>query len=203
MSMHSALALSFKRASAVAAAVALLGVAAAQDTRASADEELLLPLAVLPQLGSPATQEQIEAWDISIGPAGDRLPAGSGTATTGAGIYAAKCAACHGEDGTGGPNDALVGGHDTLASAEPVRTIGSYWPYATTIFDYIRRAMPYTEPQSLTASETYALTAYLLHLNGIIDAEFVIDASTLPQVVMPNAEGFRESTESRRESFGH
>ncbi len=98
--------------------------------------------------------------------------------------------ACHGKDGAGNPNDRLVGGRGTLRDAAPVRTIGSYWPYATTLFDYIRRAMPYVAPHSLTDDDVYALTAYLLSLNGVIGADDVMDATTLPTVKMPNRGGF-------------
>lgn len=143
-----------------------------------------------PGLGVPATPEQIAGWALTILPDGTGLPPGSGTARTGAGIYAAKCAACHGADGTGGPNDQLAGGHGTLATATPVRTIGSYWPYATTVFDYVRRAMPLPQPQSLTNDEAYALTAYLLNINGIIAEDAAMDARTLPRVEMPNRANF-------------
>ena len=108
-------------------------------------------------------------WDISIQPDGTGLPAGSGTAAAGEQVYAAKCVACHGVDGAGTPNDRLVGGQGTLDQLQQVRTIGSFWPYASTVFDYIRRAMPFQSPQSLTNDEVYALTAYLLAENGIID----------------------------------
>jgi S-disulfanyl-L-cysteine oxidoreductase SoxD len=143
-----------------------------------------------PNLGRQATPAEVAGWDISIPPDGTGLPPGSGTPEQGAVIYAQKCQACHGEKGAGKPNDQLVGGQGTLASANPVRTIGSYWPYATTVFDYVRRAMPYTQPQSLTNDEVYAVTAYLLHLNGIIGAQDVMNAQTLPQVQMPNREHF-------------
>jgi cytochrome c len=143
-----------------------------------------------PGLGVAVTSEQIEGWALTILPDGTGLPPGSGSARDGAEIYAAKCAACHGVNGTGGPNDQLVGGHGTLATPSPVRTIGSYWPYATTIFDYVRRAMPIVQPQSLTNDEVYALTAYLLHLNGIIAEDEVMDAHTLPRVAMPNRANF-------------
>jgi len=143
-----------------------------------------------PKLGVPATPEQIAGWDVSIGPAGDGLPPGSGTAAAGKTVYEAKCVACHGVDGAGQPNDRLVGGQGTLKEAAPIRTIGSYWPYATTVFDYIRRAMPYVSPHSLTPDETYALTAYLLALNGVIEQNAVMDATTLPKVVMPNRANF-------------
>jgi S-disulfanyl-L-cysteine oxidoreductase SoxD len=143
-----------------------------------------------PGLGVPATPEQVAGWAITILPDGTGLPAGSGTAAAGAEVYALKCVACHGVDGAGTPNDQLVGGHGTIATATPVRTIGSYWPYATTVFDYIRRAMPLVAPQSLTNDETYALTAYLLHLNGIIEEDDVMNARTLPRVEMPNRDNF-------------
>lgn len=143
-----------------------------------------------PRLGVPATPEQIAGWDVSIGPDGAGLPAGSGTAAAGKVVYEAKCLACHGVDGAGRPNDQLVGGQGTLREAAPIRTIGSYWPYATTVFDYIRRAMPYVTPHSLTADETYALTAYLLALNGILEQDDVMDAASLPRVVMPNRDHF-------------
>jgi cytochrome c len=143
-----------------------------------------------PQLGVTATPQQISAWALTILPNGEGLPAGSGTARAGAAIYTQKCLACHGTEGQGGPNDQLAGGHGTLTSASPVKTVGSYWPYATTVFDYIRRAMPFTQPQSLTANETYALTAYLLYLNEIIAIDDTIDAKTLPAVIMPNAGNF-------------
>lgn len=118
------------------------------------------------------------------------LPPGSGTVKQGAAVYASKCKACHGEKGAGKPADALVGGIGTLGSGKPVRTVGSYWPYATTLFDYTRRAMPTTAPMSLTNEEVYAVTAYILHLNGIVPADAVMNSETLPQVQMPNREGF-------------
>jgi S-disulfanyl-L-cysteine oxidoreductase SoxD len=143
-----------------------------------------------PRLGVPATPEQVAGWDDSIGPDGAGLPPGSGTAAAGKTVYEAKCLACHGVDGAGQPNDRLVGGQGTLREAAPIRTVGSYWPYATTVFDYIRRAMPYVTPHSLTADETYAVTAYLLALNNVIAQDAVMDASTLPKVVMPNRASF-------------
>jgi len=143
-----------------------------------------------PNLGRPATPAEIAGWDISIPPDGTGLPPGNGTPEQGAVVYAQQCQACHGDKGAGQPNDRLVGGQGTLASKSPVRTIGSYWPYATTVFDYIRRAMPYTHSQSLKNDEVYALTAYLLHLNGIIGAQDAMNAQTLPQVQMPNHDNF-------------
>jgi S-disulfanyl-L-cysteine oxidoreductase SoxD len=143
-----------------------------------------------PNLGRPATPAEIAGWDISIPPDGRGLPQGRGTSVEGATVYAAKCQVCHGERGAGGPNDRLVGGLGTLASATPVRTIGSYWPYATTVFDYLRRAMPFMQPHSLTDDEVYAVTAYLLQLNGIIGAGDEMNARTLPAVRMPNVGNF-------------
>jgi cytochrome c len=143
-----------------------------------------------PGLGIPATSEDVAAWDLSISPNGEGLPPGSGDARIGAEIYTVQCMTCHGPEGAGRLNAPLAGGHGTLTSDSPVRTIGSYWPYATTVFDYIRRAMPFTQPQSLSDDDVYALTAYLLYLNGIIDADDIINAETLPDVEMPNRDGF-------------
>ena len=145
---------------------------------------------VSPKLGRAATQDEIAAWDISIPPDGAGLPAGRGTPAEGARVYAAKCQSCHGDKGAGQPNDRLVGGHGTLASKTPVRTVGSYWPYATTVFDYVRRSMPYATPQSLTNDEVYAVTAYILHANGIIGDADEMNARTLPKVKMPNRDNF-------------
>jgi mono/diheme cytochrome c family protein len=144
-----------------------------------------------PQFGQPISPADAATWDISIGPDGVGLPAGSGTPAQGEAVYTAKCLACHGEKGAGKPNDQLVGGMGTIAPDKvPVKTVGSYWPYATTLFDYVRRAMPWDKPKSLTDSEAYAVSAYLLNLNGIIGAADVIDAQSLPKVKMPNREGF-------------
>jgi S-disulfanyl-L-cysteine oxidoreductase SoxD len=143
-----------------------------------------------PGLGAAITPGDLAPWDISIQTDGAGLPAGSGNAAQGAEIYAVKCIACHGAEGAGGPNDRLVGGQGTLAQLQQVRTVGSYWPYASTIFDYIRRAMPFQSPQSLTNDEVYALTAYLLALNGIIEHDEVMNARTLARVEMPNEDGF-------------
>jgi mono/diheme cytochrome c family protein len=141
-------------------------------------------------LGQPATDSQIRAWDIDIGPAGQGLPPGRGTVTLGAEVYAKKCASCHGRTGVEGPADRLVGGQGTLRGQEPMKTVGSYWPYATTLYDYIYRAMPFTAPQSLTAEEVYSLVAWILARNGIVTDDAVMDAATLPKVIMPNRDGF-------------
>ena len=143
-----------------------------------------------PKLGVPVTEADAASWNISVGPDGAGLPPGKGTAATGAGLYQAKCLACHGEKGAGKPSDQLVGGQGTLRDANAVRTVGSYWPYATTLFDYVRRAMPLNAPLSLSDDEVYAVSAYLLFLNGIVGEDVAMNAQTLPQVKMPNRDGF-------------
>lgn len=142
------------------------------------------------ELGRIATDQEIAGWDIDAPPNGAGLPFGRGSVAEGAKVYAEKCAACHGDKGQGKPMDRLVGGQGTLASDQPVKTIGSYWPHATTIYDYVYRAMPFTDPQTLTPNEVYAVVAHLLHLNGIVDANAVMDAKSLPKVRMPNRDGF-------------
>jgi S-disulfanyl-L-cysteine oxidoreductase SoxD len=143
-------------------------------------------------LGTPVTEQEIAPWNIDIGPDGAGLPAGHGSVQEGAEIFANTCAACHGAEGKNpiSPALRLVGGKGTLATAKPVQTVGSYWPYATTLFDYIRRAMPFTAPQSLAPNQVYALSAYLLWLNGVVPQDAVMNASTLPAVRMPNRGGF-------------
>ena len=141
-------------------------------------------------VGRPATDEEISAWNIDVSPSGEGLPPGRGTVQQGASIFAAKCAACHGATGTEGPKDRLVGGRNTLATQKPIKTIGSYWPYATTLYDYIHRAMPFTTPQSLSPDETYSVIAWLLYQNGIIEEGKVVDARSLPAITMPNRDGF-------------
>lgn len=141
-------------------------------------------------LGRPVTAQEIAAWDIDVRPDGQGLPAGRGSVEQGRALFAQACASCHGAAGQGGKAPALVGGIGTLASPHPVKTVGSYWPFATTLFDYVRRAMPYDQPQSLTADQVYALVAYILHANGIVAAGTTLDAVTLPAVKMPNRDGF-------------
>ena len=141
-------------------------------------------------LGTLASKEEIAAWDTAIRPDGQGLPPGSGTVQQGYDIYQQRCQNCHGKDGQGSPNDKLAGrlNDDAFPFSDkkaPQKTIGNYWPYATTVFDYIRRTMPYTEPGSLKDSEVYALTAYLLHINGIISEDFTLNATTLPSITMP------------------
>ena len=143
-----------------------------------------------PNLGRTPSAAELAAIDISITPDGKGLPPGSGTVEQGAAVYAAKCQACHGANGVGGPNDRLTGGVGSLATGKPVKTIASYWPYATTVFDYTRRAMPITAPQSLTNDEVYAVTAYILSVDGIVAKDAKLDAESLPKVRMPNRDGF-------------
>jgi S-disulfanyl-L-cysteine oxidoreductase SoxD len=146
-----------------------------------------------PHLGKPISEADIKAWDISVLPDGTNLPAGSGTPAQGAKIYAEKCVACHAEGGKGGGAPGagpLVGGAPLTNGIETAKTIANYYAYATTVFDYIRRAMPYNAPRSLSDDEAYALTAYILALNKLIGDNDVIDAKTLPQVKMPNRDNF-------------
>jgi S-disulfanyl-L-cysteine oxidoreductase SoxD len=142
-----------------------------------------------PNLGKPIDPAEITAWDISILPDGTGLPPGSGTPAQGAPIYAQKCAMCHGIDGKGGVNAAVVGG-GPIKDMESAKTIANFWPYATTIFDFTRRAMPWQQPRSLTNDEVYALTAYILALNKLIGENDEMNAKTLPKVKMPNRDGF-------------
>jgi S-disulfanyl-L-cysteine oxidoreductase SoxD len=142
-------------------------------------------------IGTPASADAIAGWNIDVRPDGAGLPPGQGSVAQGADLYARACAACHGAHGEGSKAyPRLVGGIGTLATPTPVQTVGSYWPYATTLFDYIRRAMPFNAPQSLTPDEVYAVSAYVLHMNGLVGAEAVLDATSLPQVAMPNRDGF-------------
>jgi S-disulfanyl-L-cysteine oxidoreductase SoxD len=144
-----------------------------------------------PKLGRPATADEIARIDISIPPDGKGLPSGSGSAAQGAILFQQKCEVCHGANGAGTPSgDRLVGGIGSLNSANPVKTVASYWPYATTVFDYIRRAMPITNPQSLQNDEVYAVTAYILSIDNIVPKDVVLDAQSLPKVQMPNRAGF-------------
>jgi S-disulfanyl-L-cysteine oxidoreductase SoxD len=141
-------------------------------------------------MGRPPKAEEMRALDVCIGPEGQGLPAGSGNATQGAPIYMQKCAICHGLNGEGGVGPKLVGGVGTLTDAQPVRTIGSFWPNAPSIWDFINRSMPQTQPGSLVPDEVYAVLAFLLTRNGIIKESDVLDATTLPKVKMPNHDGF-------------
>jgi cytochrome c len=142
-----------------------------------------------PNLGKPVSPQDIAPWDITVMPDGTGLPAGSGTAVQGAPIFVAKCSACHGDKGTGGIAAPVTAG-PPRATLDGGKTIQNFWPYATTIFDFVRRAMPYNAPHSLKDDEVYALTAYLLNLNKIIGENDVMNAQTLPKVKLPNRDNF-------------
>lgn len=143
-----------------------------------------------PRLGRLATPAELQGWDISIGPDGAGLPPGRGSVAQGREVYAQQCQACHGERGQGRPADRLTGGVGSLASPTPVRTVASFWPYATTLFDYTRRAMPPQAPQSLTDDEVYAVVAYILSLDGIVPETAELDAAGVEAIRMPNRDGF-------------
>jgi S-disulfanyl-L-cysteine oxidoreductase SoxD len=141
-------------------------------------------------IGRVATPAEIAGWNIDIGRDGSGLPPGSGTVSHGRELFAQQCAACHGEKGEGGVGDKLAGGQGTIATAKPVRTVGSYWPYAPTLFDYIRRAMPQNAPQSLSNEDVYAVSAYVLKLNGLVPDDATLDAKSLATIRMPNRDKF-------------
>jgi S-disulfanyl-L-cysteine oxidoreductase SoxD len=141
-------------------------------------------------IGRPATPAEIAGWNIDIDRDGHNLPAGSGSVSHGREVFDQQCSACHGAKGEGGLGDKLVGGEGTLATPKPVKTVGSFWPYAPTLFDYIRRAMPQNAPQSLSNEDVYAVSAYILNLNGLLAADATIDAKTLSAIKMPNRNMF-------------
>jgi S-disulfanyl-L-cysteine oxidoreductase SoxD len=147
-------------------------------------------LAETPHLGKPLDEAAIASWDISILPDGTGLPKGSGTAAQGAAIFAEKCSACHGDNAKGGVAAALVDDRKLAGISASQKTIKNFWPYATTVFDFIRRAMPFTAPRSLSDDEVYALTAYILAENKLIAADDTMNAETLPKVKMPNRDNF-------------
>jgi len=141
-------------------------------------------------VGRTPTDDDTRALGIMVAPDGKGLPAGSGTAVEGKEVFTARCASCHGAKGEGGDGPALVGGKGTLATPTPKRTVGSYWPYATTVWDYVNRAMPFNQPGTLRPDEVYAVSAYVLFLNDIVAEKQVLDARSLPLVKMPNRDGF-------------
>jgi cytochrome c len=161
-----------------------LAALAASASSASADE------AKVPHLGTPMAASEVAKWNLTIFPDGRGLPPGRGNAKNGRVIYVQKCASCHGDKGEGGTAEELVSGPKPQSGPDASKAIGSYWPYATTIFDYIRRSMPLAAPGSLSADEIYALTAYLLAANKIIGDDTSLDAKSLPKVKMPNRDGF-------------
>ena len=141
-------------------------------------------------VGRPPTAEEIRGLGAAIAPDGTGLPEGSGTPAAGGEVFAAMCARCHGEKAEGGVGPVLVGGQGTLATAKPLKTVGSFWPYSTTVWDYVNRAMPFDQPGTLKPAQVYAVVAYILNLNGIIGNDSVLDAKTLPKIKMPNRDGF-------------
>lgn len=167
-----------RNARALVAALLLLGLAGA----ARAAERY--------GIGRTATTAEIAAWNIDIDREGRKLPPGSGSVAHGRAVFEAQCASCHGARGAGGIGDPLVGGQGSLASTKPLKTVGSFWPYAPTLFDYIRRAMPMNAPESLSTDDVYAVSAYILNLNGLVPDGAVLDAPTLAAVRMPNRDGF-------------
>src|SRR3954469_15877380 len=140
--------------------------------------------------GRPATPEEVRNLGAAIAPDGSGLPEGSGTVAAGRDVFMARCSRCHGDRAQGDVGPTLVGGRGTLATPRPLKTVGSFWPYATTVWDYINRAMPFDEPGLLKPSEVYAVTAYLLNINGIVADDAVLDARSLPKIRMPNRDGF-------------
>jgi hypothetical protein len=141
-------------------------------------------------IGRSATPTEIAGWNIDIGRDGSNLPPGSGTVDHGREVFDQQCSACHGSKGEGGVGDRLVGGQGTIATPKPIKTVGSVWPSAPTLFDYIRRAMPQNAPQSLSNDEVYAVSAYILNMNGLLAADAVLDAKTLSAIKMPNRNMF-------------
>ena len=175
----------------VAAVITLAGCGGQGDSENSSAKSMgARHVAEGPNLGIDITQADIVAWDIAIGPGGANRPPGGATAADGKDLFIEQCASCHGMDGEGGVADKLVGGIGSLASDQPVKTVGSFWPYAPTLFDFIRRSMPLNTPQSLSDNQVYALSAYILSMNGIVAEDQRIDAESLPEVEMPNRGAF-------------
>lgn len=141
-------------------------------------------------VGRPPTPDEIRLLGSAIAPDGTGLPAGSGSVAQGRTLFAAQCARCHGPTGEGDVGPRLVGGQGTLATPRPLKTVGSFWPYSTTLWDYVNRAMPFDRPGLLEPAEVYAAVAFVLNLNGIVGDDAVMNASTLPAVRMPNRDGF-------------
>ena len=141
-------------------------------------------------IGRAPNPEQLKQIDIDVTPDGRGLPPGSGTAAKGKDVYTRRCETCHGPTGKEGPQDVISGGRGSLTTSAPLKTVGSYWPYATTLWDYINRAMPFDHPSTLTPDEVYSAAAYVLFLNGIVGEQDVLDQATLPKVHMPNRDGF-------------
>lgn len=169
--------------------------------RAALALALLAPLAAgsaqTPRLGEPIDEARLEGFDLIVAPDGDGLPAGYGTAREGRAVYDARCAACHGLDGAGTVRNTALAGGDMRSEGEPLRTVGSYWPWASTVFDFVRRAMPADAPKSLSDREVWQVTAYVLYLNGLVELDQRLDRESLPRVSMPNAGGFIDRSAAR------
>ena len=160
---------------------------------------LLLTFACIPtlansqesvRLGIPVTQADLLGFDLIAPPDGSGFPPGTGTAREGKQIYDINCAVCHGASGEGASSNTVIVGGDMQSEGPPLRTVGSYWPYASTLFDFIRRAMPATAPKSLTSQQVYDVTAYILYMNGIVEEDTPINGETIRKIEMPNANGF-------------
>jgi len=162
--------------------IVLAGVIAAPNVRAQAARSY--------GVGRSPTESEIRAWGSDIGPDGENLPPGGAEPTSGRTVFLQKCSRCHGPAGTSGPDDVLAGGAGTLATDQPMKTVGSYWPYATTLWDYVNRAMPFDQPGSLSAAEVYGAVAYVLFLNKIVGERDRVDEKSLPRIRMPNRDGF-------------
>ncbi len=176
---------------AAGAALFLAGAAWAQDKAALPNQP---GTALAPQplgIGRLATRDEIKGWDIDVRPDGHGLPAGKGSVKQGEAVYQDRCASCHGEFGEGKDRwPPIIGGIGKLTDDDPKRGVGNYWPYATTLFDYVKRAMPFGDAQSLTDDEVYAITAYVLHLNDVLKSDAVLDRDSLLKIKLPNAASF-------------
>ena len=147
-------------------------------------------------LGTPINESQLQDFDLIAQPDGSGYPEGGGTAMQGKAIFERRCAACHGMNGEGTSGNTVLVGGDMQSEERPIRTVGSYWPHASTLFDYVQRAMPADAPKSLSSSEVYQVIAYVLNLNGIVEDSLVLNKETLMQVEMPNKDGFIDSSQA-------
>lgn len=181
---------------------ALVSGATAPDEPRPLARDVPVPVHGVLHLGRAALEEEVVAWDIDIRPDGQGLPDGSGSVATGGELYDAQCASCHGVFGEGeGRWPMLAGGHDTLTDDRPEKTIGSYWPYLSTVYDYVRRAMPFGNARSLSNDDVYALTAYLLYMNDLADEEFELNSENFSDITLPNEHNFLADTRSEESWF--